>query len=235
MYICDFEDCHFCKMQQKSVFSALTDSELTELNEAKVCQKFLKGEYVFHEGAYPRGLFCVHNGKLKVVRVSSNGKEQIVHLAKSGDVMGYRALLSGGKYSCSGIAIEESVLCYIPKTVFLSLIEKSHKLAIRVLHMLSVELEVAEKNITDLGILPVRQRIAKSLIILAENYGYKEDKCTLNIALSREEIANLAGTTRETAIRILSSLSEEKLITLNAKTIKINNHTKLAELARFYD
>ena len=232
---CEIDNCDSCKTRQKSVFSALGKIELPTLNDNRVCYKFSKGEHVFREGAYPNGLFCVQNGKLKVVRKCSDGKEKIVHLVKKGDIMGYRALLSGEKYSCSGVAIEESNLCFIPKLVFLGLIEKSHKLVVEVLHMLSVELSIAEKVITGLSSLPARQRITQSLLLLKENYGYQPDNCTIDITLSREEIANLSGTTRETAIRVLSDLDSEKIIELNAKKIKIFNHKRLVEIAEIYD
>src|ERR1039458_4567023 len=125
MQVCEFIDCRLCKKRVDSVFSSLTNDDLAELSEAKTCYQYEKGEFIFHEGAYPRGLFCVYAGKLKVIRMSADGKEHIVHLGKSGDVMGYRALLSNDKYSCSGIALESSKLCYIPKAVFLGLVEKS--------------------------------------------------------------------------------------------------------------
>ncbi len=235
MELCEFVDCQECKKRHESVFAALSPNDLHELNEAKTCYRFSKGEAVFNEGSYPRGLYCVLEGKLKVVRMSPEGKEQIVHLAKSGDAMGYRALLSNEKYSCSGIAIETSRLCHIPKSVFLNLVEKSPKLAKEMLRMFSVELRIAEKNITDLALLPVRQRITQALILLKERYGFKEDNCTINIVLSREEIANLSGTTRETAIRVLSDLSDRNVIEMKAKAIKILNYKKLVEMAEIYD
>ncbi len=228
---CFFEDCVACKTRSNSVFAALSGDNLQDLSNNRVCYKVDKGDYVFKEGTYPTGLYCVHQGKLKVVHMGVDGKEKIVHMVRNGNVMGYRAVLSGEKLSCSAVALEDSQLCFIPKNVFLALLEKSHKLALEVLHMVSTELRQAEKTITDLSSLPAKQRIAQALILLKERFGFAEDGKTLAVSLSREELANLAGTTRETVIRVLTAFDNLKIIELQAKKIKVLQLKKLIEAA----
>ena len=87
------------------------------INQSKRWQIFEKGETIFQEAAAPKGIFCIEKGKVKVSQLGLDGKDQILHLAKDGDVMGYRATLSGDIYSCSATAIEQSHICFIPKDV----------------------------------------------------------------------------------------------------------------------
>lgn len=231
----EHKECQFCKARLKSVFANLTPEETELLNGAKTCSPYKKGQIVFHEKAYPHGLFCVNEGKIKLIRTGSDGKEQIVHLAKGGDVMGYRALLSGDKYSCSAVTMEDSALCFIPKNVFTGMVEKSPKLALEIIQLLSNELKDAERTITNFAQRSVKERLAQSLLLLKETYGLEEDNKTIGVAVTREEIANIAGCSRETIARTLSELNDEKIIELVGKKIKILEHKKLVDYANLSD
>jgi len=231
----EFVDCVNCKSRNKSVFCTLENPELEALNDAKKCILFKKGEIILHEGSYPRGLYCVSSGKVKVVQLGVDGKEQIVHLAGSADALGFRAIISGDKYSCSAVALEDCSICFIPKEVFFSVVEKNPKVAMQVMHLFSKVLKQAEKQITNIAQRPVKERIAQCLLLLKECYGYEPDKKTLNVTLTREELANLSGTARETAIRLLFDLKEEKIIDLPGKKIAILNEKELIHIANLTD
>jgi CRP-like cAMP-binding protein len=194
-----------------------------------------KGGTVFQEGSYPGGLYCVDNGKIKIVQLGIDGKEQILHLAKNGDVMGYRAILSGDKYSCSAIALEDSALCFIPKEVFQSMVKDNSNIALHLIHLFSRELKDAERKITTIAQRPVKERLAQSILLLKESYGFEKDGMTIHIVITREEIANIAGTTRETAIRFLSEFNQDKIIELTGKKIKILQLKNLCEVANLFD
>ncbi len=231
----EHKECGFCKARLKSVFADLNPDEIEILNSAKTCSLYKKGQVVFQERSYPHGLFCVNEGKIKLIRTGSDGKDQIVHLAKSGDVMGYRAVLSGDKYSCSAVIIEDSALCFIPKSVFIQMVEKSPKLALQIIYLLSSELRDAERNITSFAQKPVKERLAQSLLLLKETYGFESYHKTINISITREEIASIAGSTRETVARTLSELNEEKVIELTGKKIRILQYKKLLDIANISD
>lgn len=230
-----FPECVLCPTRLHSVFSALGKAELSIIDEQKRCVEIKKGETLFEQGARPRGLYCVNKGKLKVVRTGSEGKEQIVHLAKPGDIMGYRAILGNDKYSCSGIAIENSLLCFIPLSTFTSLVENNAKLALQVMRLFSEELREAEKDIADIAQKPVRERLAQTLLLLKGTYGFERDNLTLNIKIRREDIAGIVGTTRETATRLLQDFKDEKMIDLKGKKIKILDTGKLLQTASIFD
>jgi CRP-like cAMP-binding protein len=228
-------DCGNCSTGLQSIFCELATDEVQQLTASKSCVLFKKGQAVFLEGTYPRGLYCVHKGKIKVTQIGIDGREQIVHLAKDTDVMGYRAILSSDKYSCSAIAMEDSSLCFIPKEIFLSLVEKNSKFALQVIQLFSKELKDAEKKITSIAQRPVKERIAQSLLLLKEHYGFEKDGCTIDIVVTREEIANISGTTRETVIRALFELQKDNIIELSGKKIRILNNNALRKTANAFD
>ena len=220
-------NCQSCTENSKSIFCALKTDEIEFINSRKNGKVFEKGELIFHEEAASKGVFCIQKGKVKVSQLGIDGKDQILHLAKDGDVMGYRATLSGDTYSCSAVALEKSHICFIPKEVFLVLVESNPKLALKFIYLLSEELKKIETNITKITQRPVKERIAQSLLLLKNKYGLETDSSTINIIIKREEIANLAGTTRETATRILYHFQDDKIIELKGKKIKILNLSRL--------
>jgi CRP/FNR family transcriptional regulator, polysaccharide utilization system transcription regulator len=223
--------CRTCAARNKSIFKNLDTITLSQIEEVKTCKQYQKGELIFSEGAYPRGLFCIQSGKIKVTQLGADAKEQIVHLANDGDVMGYRALLGEDTFSCSAIALEDSKVCFIPKNEFQHLIESNGKLTLEIAHLLSDELKEAERKITHTAQQPVKNRIAQALLSLKQNYGVENDGVTINVAIKREELANLAGTTRETATRLLYELQEQKMIELVGKKIKLKNESLLLGIA----
>lgn len=228
-------NCINCNVREKSIFCELNATEVLALDAAKSTVEYKKGDLIFNEGAAPRGLYCLSNGKIKVSQLGVDGKEQIVHLAKDGDVMGYRAILSGDTYSCTATAIEDSSLCFIPKNTFLAMVEGNSKLALQIVHLFSIELKDAEKKITRTAQRPVKERLAQCLLLLKESYGFEEDCVTINVTITREELANIAGTTRETATRLLYELNNDKVIELCGKKIKIISLQNLTKEARLFD
>lgn len=224
-------NCHNCKQNSKSIFCVLKDEELEIVNQVKRCRVYQKGEVIFEEGASSKGIYCVENGKVKVSQLGLDGKDQILHLAKDGDVMGYRATLSSDLFSCSATALEKSTICFVPKDVFVQLVGSNSKLALEIIHLFSSELKKIETNLTKITQRPVKERIAQSLLLLKNKYGLEADGSTINIMVTREEIANLAGTTRETATRVLYHFQKEKMILLTGKKIKILDFRSLVEEA----
>lgn len=227
--------CYYCNARFRSVFADLNLDETRDLDFSKNCISYKKGQEIFQEDTYPHGLYCINSGKIKVTQTGPDGREQIVHLAKDGDIMGYRAILGGDKYSCSAKAIEPSNICFIPKSVFLSMIEKNASLAFKIIHLFSDELKTAERTITDLAQKSVKERLAQGILLLKESYGFEEDGCTINVSITREEIASIVGTARETATRLLTELSKEKSIELRGKKIKILDQQKLIQAANVFD
>lgn len=228
-------DCLYCSKRFSSVFCRAEQEHLLEINSAKICSTYKKGQTIFNEGAYPFGLFCINGGKIKISKNGDDGREIIVRLAKPGDIIGYKALLTADRYSASAIALDDCDVCFIPKDLFLRVLKTDASLSLELIKMISSELNKAEMKVAHLAQKPVRERVAETLLFIKETYGLEEDQQTLNVRLSREEIANIVGTATESAIRILSDFKKEGLIALDGKKIAIINHTKLIKVANLQD
>lgn len=227
--------CETCKARLDSIFSALTPEDLELLSLQKHCNYFMKGQVIFSEGSYPIGLFCINSGKVKISQSGFEGKEQIIRLAKDGDIIGYRALISGEGYSATATVIEDSKICLIPRNVFFGFLQTNADITQRIMKLLAIDLREAENKITILAQKPVLERLAEVLLMLKEYYGYGENDPNLNITITREEIANIVGTATETTIRLLSDLRKEGIIDLDGKRIKILKPDSLTKLANLYD
>jgi CRP-like cAMP-binding protein len=227
--------CVACQSRLNNVFCTLTDAQLNTLSVEKSCNIYKKGQLVFYEGNRPTGLYCLNKGKVKVYQIGMEGKEQIIRLAKDGDILGYRSLISGEMYTASASIIEDSTICFIPKKTFFDLLQTNSELSTRMMKLLSNDLKSAEKRITGLAQKPVRERMAETILMLKEFYGLDNEKHTIKANLSREDIANIVGTATETAIRVLSEFKSEKIINLMGKRIQIINNDALIKAANVFD
>lgn len=225
--------CATCLHRQQSIFCNTQPDVLDDIGEHKTCMSFKRGETIFHEGGHGFGIYCISSGKIKLSISGEDGKEQIVRLAKAGDVVGYRAVLSGDRYGATAVALEETNVCFIPKDLFHKSLKNDINLTLETLKMMSHQLHEAEQRITHLAQKPVRERLAEALLFMLGTYGYEDDGQSIAVQLSREDIANIVGTATETAIRILSELNRDGIIALNGKRIGIVNEGELYRVANF--
>jgi CRP/FNR family transcriptional regulator len=140
-------------------------------------------------------------------------------------------LFCNEKYNANAVAIEDSVVYFIPKETFINALESNCKLAVNVIQLLAKDLRLAEDHLTERAQKTVRERMANAILFLSETYGFEEDNVTINVALTREEIADLVGTATETTIRLLSELKHEMVIDLVGRKIIILNKAKLYKSA----
>ncbi len=227
--------CETCLARIESVFDRLKPDELEKLSLHKGCNFYRAGQVLFQEGGFPAGLYCINRGKIKLYKTDAAGKEQIVRLAKEGDVVGYRALISGEPYSASAAVLEDATICFIPKAAFLSLLAESASLNLQVMQLLCHDLSSAEEREFSLARKPVRARLAESLMMLRRFYGLEDDGMTIKGSLTREDLANIVGTATETIIRLLYELRARKIIELDKKRIKILNEQALLKIIGVYD
>jgi CRP-like cAMP-binding protein len=116
---------NFVVLRDQSAFKDLNASEMHEVSHVKTCVFFKKGQVLMHEGSRPNGVYCIHNGKAKLSRLGTEGKEQIIRFAKNGDLMGYRSLLSGENLSATITALDDTHACFMPKSEMFKLIEEN--------------------------------------------------------------------------------------------------------------
>jgi CRP-like cAMP-binding protein len=227
--------CALCDSRKHSIFNNLDDEQLSYLNASKSCASYKKGQLIFSEGGLPLGLFCVNSGKVKLSATGFDGKEQILRFVKDGDIMGYRALISNERYHSSAIAIEDCQICIIDKNRLNQLLKDNPQLLFKLIIKISDDLKQAEEQIVSLSQKNVRERMAEALLFFKATYGYEADNATINVILSREEIADYVGTTTESAIRLLSEFNSDKIVELSGKKIKILNLQRLIKTANIFD
>ncbi|MCB0484318.1 MAG: Crp/Fnr family transcriptional regulator [Flavobacteriales bacterium] len=231
----EIEPCDRCKGLGTTCFQALGVDKIKEVSDFKSGEFYKKGQTIFYEGNHPQGLFCVKDGKIKIHKTGDDGKEQITRFVSSGEFLGYRALLSDETYSASATAIDDTSVCFIPKHIYMELLETEHKFSLNMLKLLSEDLKDSESKMINLLQKPVREKIAEALLILRRSFGFEDDGKTLNVVITRREIGEIAGITTETTIRTLSDFKKERLISFNQKKIVVENLPALIRTAGLVD
>lgn len=201
---------------------------LQELSEQKDVRIYKKKDEIYQEGNYPKGIYFINKGKIKIFQTNESGKELITGLHTEGEFFGYLSLLQDEKYTSSATALEDSEIYMIPKDDFFDLIHKNAEVSRKFMKMLSNDLLENEKQLLKLAYNSVRKRVAEALVKLSDKYKKEEEKFKMNV--SREDLANIVGTATETVIRTLSDFKEEKYIEVSGGTITILNYDKLAKL-----
>ncbi|GGZ14728.1 Crp/Fnr family transcriptional regulator [Echinicola pacifica] len=228
--------CELCLSRKFSLFSGLADEHLCSLTENKNLISHKKGQILFYEGTKPLGVFCISSGIVKVFKTASNGKEQIIRLAQKGDFLGYTSLLGEEVYSSTATIVEDAKICFIPKETFLEIMSKDNTFHQRLTKSVCQSLGLMEAQLTDATQKTIRERLAFTLIKLCDSYGIEGGvDSTIDIVLTREEIAGLVGTATETVIRLLSELKKDQMIAFEGKKIKVLDRNGLARLSDFYN
>lgn len=220
--------------ESESVLTNLPLDDLELLTANKSEQIYRKGEVIFREGGYPTGIFYITDGKVKKYKVDKDGKEQIIYVANTGELLGYHAVLSEGRFPDSAAALEESKIAFIPKEDFLDTVEQSDALTRRLLKTLSHEFAVLANSLTMHAQKSVRERLALQLIVIREKYKVDfKPGMPVEINMSRDDLASLVGTARENVVRVLTEFKESGILVTNGRKIIVQDVGKLIEIANF--
>lgn len=206
-----------------------------EMPEGQGRKSYKKGDAIFDEGSHANGLYCILSGKVKISRMGEGGKEQIVRLAGSRDVIGYRALLAGETYRSSAIALEDTQVGFVPKKTFYDILQSNPEMSMGMMKLLSQDLEQSETKRVDIATKTVRERLAEVLLLLKETYGTKEDDNILDINISRDELAGIVGAATEVLIRQLAKFKEEGLIETKGRQIRLIDPEGLLKISKLND
>jgi CRP/FNR family transcriptional regulator len=167
-------------------------------------------------------------------RLGSDGKEQIVRFVLPGKLLGIRAFLSNCAYSSTATALEDSMICYIPKELFVKFQTKYPSITTCMLYTLSQMLQRAEEKMTSIAQKNVRERLAETLLELHNIFSFRD--CGENginpITLKREDIANIVGTATETVVRLIHVFKDEGIIEVEGRKIFVTNTNRLKDISR---
>jgi CRP-like cAMP-binding protein len=217
--------CETCGARKDSLFCGMTGDDLDKVDSSKACSYYKKDQPLFLEGSLPRGVYCINEGKVKVYSRGEDGKEQIIHVATTGEIVGFRAMFSGEAYNVAANTLEESNICFIGKGDFLDLVDTNANLRNGILRELSKELADRAAFIKNMAQKSVRERLASSLLILDDIYADEF------INLSREDLANFVGTATETLIRLLKDFKDEGFVKTHVRKIEVLDKEGLLQLA----
>jgi len=211
-------------LKQSLIFSSLNESELTELSEFAIERRLEPGEFIFWEEDAPDRFYMVAEGRIKVLKHSSLAKEFIIAFFGPGEMFGEVAVFENKPYPASAQAVAETKVLGIKREDFLSFLANRPEVALSIINVLGERLRVAQDRLRDLAGERAEQRLARILLMLSAKLGP-------TLPFTRQEIADMAGTTTETAIRVMSRLKDGGIIrSVRGKTI-IVDETKLKLLS----
>lgn len=215
------------------IWNVLNSEEKRIVVDNFIIHDFKKNQIIYHENESPEYLWCLLSGKVKMYKDGVGGRQQILRLYRPIQYFGYRAYFANEPYVSSTSAFEASTLGAIPMTVVEQLIRNNTQVAWFFLHELSRHLGGSDTKIVNLTQKHIRGRLAETIIILIDNYGFEDDGETLKIYMAREDIANLSNMTTSNAIRTLSGFAQEQLITIDGRRIKVIDESKLRKISKF--
>jgi CRP-like cAMP-binding protein len=211
---CDVQSCMLCRLCVPEWRPAIAAH--------KQNYSLKKGEVLFKEGDPVQAMYFIYAGKMKVHKHWGEEKELIVRFAQKGDVVGHRGIGVEMIYPVTGTALEPTEICCIPLDFFNATLAVNHRFLHALMLFYAQELQVSEKNMRNLVHMPVKNRIVHALLTLKDQFGLLEDG-SINLPLSRQDLASFTGTTYETAFRVMSELAAEQAIAITGKSIIILN------------
>jgi CRP/FNR family transcriptional regulator len=210
------------------LFQGLSIEELQEIRNIAVDKFYGKGRTIFLEGDDGNGFYVVADGKVKIFKVSMDGKEQILHIYGPGHPFGEVPVFSGKKFPANAQALLKSHLLFFPRTAFIDLISKNPSLSLNMLAVLSTRLRQFTLQVENLSLKEVPGRLASYLLYVSEEQG---SDTLVSLPISKGQLASLLGTIPETLSRILAKMSSNQLIRVDGKDIYLLDMMGLEDLA----
>tara|TARA_B100001113_G_scaffold353567_1_gene358387 strand:- start:879 stop:1562 length:684 start_codon:yes stop_codon:yes gene_type:complete len=214
-------------LQSVALFWDLKDEELGYISEKMVSRQYDTGNYIFLEESDGEQCFFVVKGSVKITRLSKEGREVILAMLNQGDFFGEMSLIDGESRSANVIALEKTEVLTLNRKDFLIVLHDYPKIAIQLLKELASRLRKSDRHIASLSLSDAEKRIALSIIRFADDQGtIRNGKVSISKIPIQQDIANMAGTSRETVSRALSVLEKENLIERHGRELIILDYKK---------
>lgn len=210
----------------------LTEAERVRLSRTCSTATIGRGERIFGQGEKADKMFLIVKGRVKTVMAGIGGREAIVRLSGAMDTLGHRAVLSGERHSASAIAIDDATLIAIPRAEASAMVRENPEIAAYALKSLSRDLRMSRQRCVSLTQKQIRGRLAETLLLLRDKYGYSGNTRRMNAQVTREELAQLSNMTTANAIRTLSAFADEGLISVSGREITISDEQGLEKTSQ---
>lgn len=218
-------------LKQVPLFSQLDDGELEKIRKLCVTQRYIKDQIILIEEESGNTLFLIQKGRVKVSRMSDDGREVILSILESGGFFGELSLIDGKARSASVTAIEDSELLILRRGDFLNLLEEYPQISISLMKELAARIRKSDTQIKSLSLQDAMGRVASSLIMLAEDHGrIRKGEVIIPKIPLQQDLANMAGTSRETISRVFRYLEEENLIERSGRRIRIPDYSRFKKM-----
>jgi len=215
-----------------TVWDVLTPDERQFVRSNFTVHHFRKNEIIHCEGDTPTHMMILVTGKVKVYKEGVGSRAQIIRMLKPGEHFGYRAIIANEKYNTNVMAFEASTVYMIRADIFISILRHNNAFCYRFLEELDTDLGASDARTFNLTQKHIRGRLAEALLMLKKNYGLEEDGATINIYLAREDLANLSNMTTSNAIRTLSNFTNEHIIAMDGRKLKIIDEERLVRISK---
>ena len=214
-------------LRSVSLFWDLSDKELGYISDKMVSRTFDSGSYIFLEDSDGEQCFFVVEGSVKVTRLSKDGKEVILAMMGLGDFFGEMSLLDGRSRSANIISLEKTEVLTLNREDFLEVLHNYPNIAIQLIKEMALRLRKSDRHIVSLSLSDAEKRIALCIIRFADEKGtIKNGKVNIKKVPIQQDIANMAGTSRETVSRAMKILEDESFISRDGKNLTILNYKK---------
>lgn len=218
----------FPSLRKIPLFSFLDDRQLAEIDRLIMERTYQKGRIIFVEGEPGEAVFFLKSGRVKISKQSEDGREQILHFIHPGEIFAEVVLFDGGTYPASAEAVEDSKIGLVRNSDMERITMANPDIALGMIKIMARRLRMAQKQINDLALMDTSRRMASTLIFLAADQGVPcEGGTAIEMSLTNQDLANMIGTSRETANRILGDLRRQKAIRVDKKQILITDMKRL--------
>jgi CRP-like cAMP-binding protein len=217
---------HF--IREIPLFAGLVDEQIQWLAVIVEKRKYSRGKVIFTEGEEAAGLYVLHAGRVKIYKLSSEGKEQILHIFGPGEPFGEVAVFAGGQFPAYAEALEVSETLFFPRKKIVELLTKDPSMAMNMLAMLSKRLKYFTQLVENLSLKEVPQRLAAYLLVLAT---MKDKRDTVELDIAKGQLASLLGTIPETLSRILNKMTIQGYIEVEGRQIKLLDRQSLENIS----
>jgi CRP-like cAMP-binding protein len=225
--------CSNCSTNNCFVKRFGTNEQITLVEMSKTTTQYKKDDYIFREGEIVFGIYFIKTGGVKVISDNLHGRQQIVRLTKEGNILGYRAL-GKTKYYFNAIAFIDTTLCFIDNELYHHLCRNNIDFTYNLMLHYAHELGRTGLRVKYQSQMNMREKIAEALLNVIEIFGIDSETKTLKLAITRQDIADLAGTTTEQVSRQLTEFEESKIIEREKRSIKILQPTILEDIVKMY-
>lgn len=215
-------DCQQCLVRERAICGDLPVSQVQAFTSIRHCHHYRPRQVIFHEETPALGFYVLCSGRVKLTRSDRQGRQQILRLARPGDMMGEEALLPKSDYRATAEVLEESQAAFIRREDLLGFMEKGNGIGTRLLLHLCQLLIQAQDRLARMALGDARERLGGVLLDLARDYGRRTLRGTdIDLSMSRAELAALAGLSPETGMRLLSQFKEQGILEVNGRRVTL--------------